>query len=151
MPDTIAPVTFIGGERRDTRTGKERYVVRSNDGREFSVWDRTVFDGVMEHLHEEVQGSMYSKQDERGTWWNTLSGLPDLGLASAPPSRGGTTTTPSGGSAPSADLSALVLPLERIAQALENLVTWQMEALLQGEQAAPDYPEPPGVGSTDEE
>jgi hypothetical protein len=144
---------FIAGERRDTRTGKERYVVRSNDGREFSVWDSAVFNGVMEHLHEELNAAMYSKQDDRGNWWNTLSALPDLGLtAPRAPSGGTTASTPSGAGTASADMSALVAPLERIALALENLVTWQMERLLQTEQSGnvvDDYPEPPAPGSRD--
>jgi hypothetical protein len=146
MPDTIAPVVFIAGERRDTRTGKERYVVRSNDGREFSVWDSAVFNGVMEHLHEELNAAMYSKQDERGTWWNTLSALPDLGLtAPRAPSGGTTNSQPSGAGTASADMTALVAPLERIAGALEAMVGFQMERVM----GAPDYPEPPAPGSLD--
>jgi hypothetical protein len=142
MPDTIAPVTFIAGER---------YVVRSNDGREFSVWDAAVFNGVMEHLHEELNGAMYSKQDDRGNWWNTLSALPDLGLTAARAPSGGSANAQSpGAGTASADLSALAGPLERIAAALEALVGFQMERALTAVSDG-DYPEPQGIGSRDEE
>lgn len=144
-------VTIVGGERADTQSGKERYVVHSNDGREFSIWDRNVYDAVNAHLHEQLKATIFTKQDDRGRWWNTLSGLPDLGIAAARVSRDGNAQNPNAGAA-GLDLGPLTVILDRIATALENMVTFQVERELTApsgdvwseEQNAPYLPDEEG-------
>jgi hypothetical protein len=147
MPESItAPMTFIGGERSDTRNGKERYVVHTNDGREFSCWSASVFEGVMAHLHESLNAKVYSKQGDNGRWWHTLDGLPDLGLEAPRQSGGGSTASPSDqSSGGSVSLDAIVPVLERIALALENLLQFQTERYLDSLGGSPEVPddEPP--------
>ena len=125
MPDTLAEVTFIGGEYWPTKNGKDRWKLRANDGREFGAWDKAVYEAVMQHLGQPLQASVYSKQSDSGTWWNTLNGVPSLGVAAprkdAQPQGGGT----------SVGAAVDVVPaLNRIAVALENLLAMQVERFL---------------------
>jgi len=131
-----ALVVFIAGEFWPTQTGKDRWKLRANDGREFGVWDKTVYDGVMQHLNEPLSSTIGSKKsDTSDTWWNTLYGVPALGLEAARAPKDGAAAA---GAAP--DMSALVEPLNRIATAMENLLAWRMETTMR--QMQPVHPAP---------
>lgn len=132
MPSTTAEVIFIGGEYWPTQTGKDRWKLRANDGREFGVWDKGVYDGVMNALQQPLMCEVGSKQDDRGTWWNTLYAVPALGLAAAKAGGGG-----GGKSGTTVDITPLVQVLFRIADALENLVAFQVEQRLGKAQPVP--------------
>lgn len=131
MADAVASnVVFVSGERKDTRTGKERYVVRSADGREFSVWDPNLFGAIQQHLHETVVAEVSSNQDQRGTWWNTVHALPAFGVKAVDTrgqggggGGGGTNPSPAAG----LDTLPIVERLERIASAMESLLAFAQE------------------------
>lgn len=132
MPnETVANITFIGVERKDTRNGKERYVARTSDGREFGIWDRPVAEALKAHLHEDLACEVSSRQDDRGTWWHNLHALPSLGIARVPRQTngsGGGQAQASGGS--SVDIEPLVNAANRIALVMENLLAFVTEAYL---------------------
>jgi hypothetical protein len=135
---TDATIVFIGGERNDTANGKERYTARSNDGREFGIWDRNLWAAVEQHLHEELLCTVGSKQTDNGKWWNTLYALPALGIQAAD------TRPNQPGSAPAGAGLDYTVMLDRIATALENLLSFQTERYLaDGNRAMADDDEPP--------
>lgn len=141
MPSTQTEVTFIAGEFWPTQNGKDRWKLRANDGREFGCWSQTVYDAVMQHLHQSLMCDVGSKQSDTGTWWNTLYGVPALGVqAEGPPKQGPQGGTPLGAAVDNADM---VAALNRIAAAIENMLAFQASRFM----AQPA----PVVGGTDDE
>lgn len=145
MANVAAQVTFVSSERKDTRNGKERYVARSADGREFSIWDANLHSAVLGHLHEDLVCEVSSRQDDRGNWWNTLHGLPALGVAAVDTRGQNGGGAPSGGNAGaggvSVDLAVLTPYLERIALVLENIQTFIVASALGTTGAPADEPQ----------
>jgi hypothetical protein len=142
---------LVSVEQRNTRNGKDRWIGRTNDGREFGIWDRALADAAGAHLHESLDAEVSSRQDDNGNWWNNLISLPALGVSQPP--RQNSQSTPS---APVAspgmqlDLADLRQAADRIALALENILQFQVERFL-SQQGIDDVtdddgpPEPEGM------
>lgn len=139
MPDVQATVVLMDGEFTPTTTGKDRWTVHTNDGREFGIWDEALFNAVSQHYGEDLLVTCYSKQADNGRWWNTITGAPGLGIKAADNRRKSTGGTPAAAGEVTVDLSDIVPALDRIAQALENMVAFMGERMMRGP-SAPDEP-----------
>jgi hypothetical protein len=143
MPSVTSEVIFIGGEYSPTQTGKDRWTLRSIDGREFGAWEQPLYDAVMAHLQEPLVCEVGSKQSDTGTWWNTLYAIPALNVRSSPPPKQGAPSTAAPTGMDTVVLGMLQDPLNRIADALESLVMFQTQKSLAIDNTANAPEEPP--------
>lgn len=149
MAETTATnLTFVAVELRPTRGNppKDRWIARTNDGREIGIWDSALAQAVQAHLHEDLLCEV-STRELNGNWYTNLVSIPALGISQAPKQNGGG----GGGGTPmgqAVDLSGIQSAIERIALTLDNLLAFATEVYLKdaagkaGVVPGDDFPEP---------